>query len=214
MYNDGLINTNDAKKMLSFTSISGPMFMIGTVGVAVLGSFRAGLVIMISNILAGLINGLLYRNAPSHKNAASIKIQNSTNSLSDIIYDSMISILMVGAYIVISFLIIEVLHTTKILDTISGVLSFIIDKDVVCSILTGIIEITRGAIDISNTNISIICKTIISSTLIAFGGVSIILQSLSFLKNLNIPTKTMLRQKFTQAIIALIISIPLAFLVL
>ena len=214
MYNNRLIDTNDAKTMLSFTSISGPMFMIGTIGVAILGSFRAGIVIMIANILAGIINGLLYRNTSSKKYIVSINRQNNNNSLSDIVYDSMISILMVGAYIVISFLIIEVLQTTKILDTISSVLSFIVDKDVVYSILTGIIEITRGSIDISSTNISLIGKTIISSTLIAFGGISIMLQSLSFLKDLNIPARTMLLQKFTQAIIALIISIPLAFSIL
>ncbi|MFQ6752576.1 MAG: hypothetical protein ACLRFL_03330 [Clostridia bacterium] len=214
LYDQKLISTEDSKKMLSFTSISGPMFMIGTIGVSVLGSFRAGLVIMISNVLAGLINGLLYRGYSNNKSIVSIKNQPKSNLISDTIYDSLNSILMVGAYIIVGFLLIQIIESTKILHTISSVFPNICDGNVVSSILTGLIEITHGSIDLSTTSLSLVWKTMITSTMIAFGGLCILLQSMSFIKQLNIPTKTLLLQKTTQALITFIISLPLAFLIL
>ena len=52
MYENKYISSNEAKKMLSFCSISGPMFIIGTVGVMMLQSFKAGFIILIANSLA------------------------------------------------------------------------------------------------------------------------------------------------------------------
>ncbi len=216
LYNDGKITNNDANKMLTFTSISGPMFMLGTVGVAILGSMKAGIVILISNILAGLLNGLLYRGKKQTKEY--IVTKQSTNNLSDIVYDSLLSILMVGAFIVISYLIIELLTTTRVLTFISSTLSKIFHlkngETVISSIITGLIEITRGAIDISGSGISLFWQTIISSTSIAFGGISIMLQTTSFLNRLSIPIKTMLKYKLSQAVICFGLSIILALAIL
>ena len=217
LHDSGRINSNMAEKMLSFTSISGPMFMIGTVGVSILGSYKAGLVIMISNILSGLINGLIYRGKNSYVIETQTPLRNNS-SLGDIVYDSLISILMVGSYLTISYLLIEILYNTQILSLLSNTICSVFNlhnkEDIVSGIIVGIIEITRGAIDISASNTSLILKTILASTTIAFGGISILMQSISFLSRIKVPVRKMILQKSTQMIICLIISIPLAFLLL
>lgn len=61
MYENKYIDNDDALAMLSFCSISGPMFMIGTVGVSIFHSYKTGLIIMIANLLASIFNGLIFR---------------------------------------------------------------------------------------------------------------------------------------------------------
>ncbi len=216
-YELGRINKTDAKKMLSFCSISGPMFIVGTVGVGFLLSFKAGLIILISNILASLLNGLLYKGKQSENIEFSSKPANSSeNLLYDCVYDSLISVLMVGAFIVFSFLIIEVLNNLHIISALSKLICFCfncVDKqDVVCSVIKGIIEITRGCLDLGKTSINLQTKTIIASGLVAFGGISVIMQSIGFINKLKISVKSIIMQKISQAILCVLISIPLCLI--
>ncbi len=211
MHKNGQVNSETAKKMLSFCSVSGPMFMLGTVGIGMLFSFKAGIIILISNILASLINGLLYRGKIVERKSIepTLKLKKDT-SLSTCVYDSLVSILMVGAFIAISFILIELLSQLHIFEflgkTICGVLNMDSQLDVVLSILKGTIEITGGILSLSLTNCSLAVKIILASGLIGFGGVSVMMQSLSFLGELKIPMKVMLKQKLTQGLLCLIIS--------
>ena len=219
MYENKQISKNEAKKMLSFCSVSGPMFMVGTVGLIMLKSYLAGLIILISNVLASLINGLLFRGKKDIEPANSIKFKTSNKtSLSDIVYDSLISILMVGAYIALSFLIISVLNNLHIIEFLSNTICSVLKcnkyKDVVQFVLCGGIEITNGILGLSSNSVSLLTKTILASGLIGFGGISVILQSLNFISKIKIPFKTIFLQKLTQGLLSFIIAIPLCIIFL
>lgn len=213
-FENGKINSDDAKKMLSFCSVSGPMFMVGSVGVGILCSYTAGVIILISNILACLINGLLFR---GKKNISHSSYEHTIKtSLGDQVFDSLISILMVGAYIVLSFLIIDLLKNLNIIKFLSNTICWVcnnkISHDVVSSILCGLCEITRGIIELSSVNISIKIKTILASGLVGFGGLSVFLQTNHFIEKLKIKKAHILLQKISQGIISLCISILLCIL--
>ncbi len=219
LYENNSIDKESASKMLSFCSVSGPMFIIGTVGVGFLNSYFAGVIILIANIIASLLNGLIYR-GKSAQTSTEFKYESKRKMdiLSSSVYDSLVSILMVGAYIVLSFLIIDVFNNLGVFNflanTIYSVSNLNNSHDIVASTLIGTVEMTRGILEISNTQASLKLMTIISSTLISFGGVSIILQSLSFLEKLKMSAGHMILQKFTQAIICLIITIILSYIFL
>lgn len=211
LYENGQVDSVQAKKMLSFCSVSGPMFMLGTVGIAILKSPKAGMLILISNIIASIVNGLLYRGKSNPTTTLkSYNPKEKTNLLSDSVYDSLISILMVGSYIVLSFLIIDILQNLHITQFLSSVVCSVFqcrqEQHVVISVINGFFEITRGIIDLSACNLSLKFKTIISSTLIGFGGISILMQSLNFLSKLKVSVKTVLKQKTTQAVLCCAIS--------
>ncbi len=203
------ITSSQAKGMLAFCSVSGPMFIIGTVGVSMFYSFKAGVIILISNIIASLINGLFYKDKTLNNNKQ-IFINVKTQTLSDCVYDSLVSILMIGAYIVLSFILIDMLDNLKIISTLSKAICCVFNANqyhnVVSSSIKGFLEITRGAYDLSLCVASLKIKTIIASGLIGFGGISILLQSLNFLKNINISVKTILKQKTTQGILCVLIT--------
>ena len=217
-YEKNQINSNQAKSMLSFCSVSGPMFMLGTVGIGILCSYKAGLIILISNLFAALFNGLLYRSKTIEKQENYTQKIKTKFNLGDQVSDSLNSILMVGAYIVLSFLIIDILKNLNILSFISNSICCVFrleqGQDVVNSVLCGLLEITRGIIELNCCNISIVVKTIITSFLIGFGGFSIFYQSTHFIEKLNLKKSSILLQKITQAVLSLIISLPLSFIFL
>ncbi len=214
MFDRGIYTQQDAKRMLAFCSISGPMFMIGTVGVAIFNSYKAGVIILLSNLIASLINGLIYRGKRPdlNKQEVVLKPNEQTNILSDCVYDSLISILMVGGFMILAFLLIDVLKNTHILSFLSLPISKLIgvDNNLVQSVITGGFEITRGIIDLNNCSIALKFKVMFASGLIGFGGISIMMQSISFLNKLKIKSSYVFLQKLTQGLLAFVISIPLS----
>lgn len=212
-YDAGKINTVDAKKMLSFCSVSGPMFMIGTVGVGILCSYSAGIIIFISNILACLLNGLIYRNKKFNIVKPAYETLKIKTNLGEHVYDSLNSILMVGAYIILSFLVIDLLKNLNIIGLLSNTICWVfhnkVSHDVVSSMLCGLCEITRGIIELSNINLPIKIKIVLSSGLIGFGGLSVFFQTIHFVEKLGIKKGFVLLEKFTQGLLSLFISIIL-----
>lgn len=217
MKEDGQASSLEAKKMMSFCSVSGPMFIIGTVGILMINSAKAGVIILIANIFASLMNGLIYRGKEKPELKPTYNSQKTIN-FADSVHDSLISVLMVGAYISISFLFIEILSSLNVFDFLSNTICWVFNlrasHNVVVSSLTGLIEITSGISNLSSTTCSLFIKTILASGLIGFGGISVLLQSMNFLSKLNIPVKTILKQKTTQAILCVILSFFLGTLFL
>ncbi len=201
LYQSGKISKSDAFKMTSFCSTSGPMFIIGSVGIGMLKNATFGYIILISHILGALINGIIYRNIKL-QNDTKLKINKNENNynkndLSSIILDSSLSIISVGAIIAIFFVIITSLSPV-----------FNLFPSSISCFFEGFIEITKGCIDIS-TSINSIWAVVACSFIISFGGISTILQSITMLNQLNMPIKLFVIQKFTHAIFATTISIIL-----
>lgn len=74
-YNSKQISYLDCKKILAFSSTSGPMFVLGSVASVMLNNFKIGIVILASHYIATLLNGLLYKNLKPKKN----KLKNIDN---------------------------------------------------------------------------------------------------------------------------------------
>ena len=216
LYERNLINNDEAQNLMSFCSVSGPMFIVGTVGVAIFSCFKIGVIILISNILGAILNGIFFRSKSKSINN-NLKIESKNIDLFDIIYDSVISILVVAAFIVLSFIFVDILNYFNIVQIIAHSICCVINinkyENVVVSILSGFIEMTRGIIELNVTNIPIKIKATIASGLIGFGGLSIILQSLTFLTKIKMPVKKMFFQKLIQGISSALICFVLCFFI-
>lgn len=204
LFSQNKVSKNDAYKMSSFCSNSGPMFIVGAVGIGMLHSSTAGYIILLSHILSAILNGLLYRNLKTKEMQKVSIYQNSTKTptFGEIVENSCKSILIVGGIIMFFFIIIEFF---------SVVLSFLSPQ--IQSVLFGIVEITKGCQSISTT-FSLKFATILSSVIITFGGISTAFQSISLLDKIKMPLSLFLLQKFTQCVFAGIISTALCFMLL
>ena len=200
-YLQGTISKDEAMRLISFASTSGPMFIIGSVAVALFNNYKLGLVVLISHILSSLINGLIYKNIGTENSNFDTKIvpKNTKKTINDIMFDTIISLLMVGGFVTISFAIMEFILSLPIINLITN-------NSILSSIIKGIIEVTNGCVSLTNAGISPKIIAIILSGLISFGGLSIHLQSQLFLSKVGIKYRYFLLTKVTQTIISLIIS--------
>lgn len=203
LYEENKISKSDAVRMSSFCSNSGPMFIVGAVGVSMLLSATAGYIILLSHVLGAVFNGFLYRKHTTKEEPRILtQAPQKPSSFADIIENSCKNILIVGTIISFFFIIIEFLSIP---------LAFLSPQ--IQSVIFGIVEITKGCSMIS-ASFSIKTATVLSSIIITFGGISTIIQSTSLLKRVNMPIRLFTMQKFSQAFFSGIISLALANILL
>ena len=205
----------EAERLIAFTNNSGPLFIIGTVGVGLFCNPSFGVLLFCTHILSCLTVGFIFRWWGKNKEK---KFRNSTYSidtstlsfcnigevLSKSIISSINTILMIGGFVVLFSIIISMLKTSKILFTIGNILEIIrIPNYLTTGLLSGFIEVTNGLSYISNlTSANMNFKLLLSSFVLGFGGFSVLLQVLSITSKAKIPIKPYFIGKLLQAFFA------------
>lgn len=195
LYQKNLISDDEAKRMTVFCTTSGPIFVIGTVGTMMFGSFKIGLILYFSHILSSTIIAISL-NLISKKNlnlldtkSVSFLPKKENNIISKCVADSVNSIFIVGAYITIFFLINEILESLHCYNFITNLLSpvfslFSLDTSFIKPTIYGILEVTHGTKELAIFGSRL--SACLCSALISFSGISIIMQSMEFLSKAKI----------------------------
>lgn len=220
-YSMKAINTAEAKKIAAFTSSSGPLFILGTLGASILNNYKAGIIILISHYLATIINGFIYRGKSEKTFIESPLMLTSSGydkALSESVYSAIISILTVGSYIAIFNLIGDMLIDIKILPFFENAIQlflklFKLPAEMSRGISFGIIEITRGSIYLSESGAAMIIIVPIISFLVTLGGLSIAIQSLTYLSICQIKPGFYIITKLSQSMIAFILSLLMCLII-
>lgn len=219
-YEMGLLTRPQAQRIMSFCSTSGPLFIIGSIGAGFLKSKTLGVMIFLSHLLASFLNGIIYRNYGKNQeninanntNKIEDKIRQSFN-LDDTMLSSIKSVLIVGGYIVIFYALIEVLLDLNLLSPLIDLMQiFGLENLQAKGLICGIIEVTKGVGIISQTN-NIKLAFILTSGLVSFSGLSIFIQSFSFLNKIKLNKKIFLLQKITHSILTMAISYLISFFI-
>ncbi|HML38126.1 MAG TPA: hypothetical protein PKA19_12000 [Bacillota bacterium] len=197
------ISRSDAKRMLTFCTTSGPLFMLGAVGAGMLASPAAGAVIALAHYLGALLNGLVFRIFSSKKveplPKTPFRPAAARGSLLDIFTDSMIasfkSLGIICGYIVLFMMITDFIEFSGILDTFQ--------TDYGRSLVKGCLEMTVGCGGIAGSQeLTLLYQCVFCAFLISFGGVSIYAQSMSMLSGLNIRTAWYFAVKLCHGLLA------------
>lgn len=212
LYEKNLITKNESHRLITFTSTSGPLFIIGTVGVGMFGSAKLGFIVLISHFLGAIVNGLIFRNYKYDKKNKNEKYELKFKVIEDnILEKTMISainsVLIVGGFITIFFIFIDIFNDIGLIRLLNKILCecfslFGINSDYVISISTGIFEMTRGCYELSTSYIDFNIATIITTFLVTFGGISTQLQAMTFLQKCGIKTSFFVLQKLSHSLIA------------
>ena len=222
----------EAERLLAFTNNSGPLFIVGTVGIGLFYNASIGLILLTTHILACLTTGFLFRwwgksvskgmffgtllknrfsqtcfleVSPKALNSShtSLSLCNLGEVLSKSILNSINTILMIGGFVVLFSIVISMLQTSHLLQLIANFFSFVgIPSFLSISILTGIIEVTNGLAFICNQNINIHIQLPLCSFVLGFGGFSVLLQVLSITSKSKISIKPYFIGKILQAFFA------------
>lgn len=204
-YNKGLINIDEANHLILFTHFSNPIFIMSTVAILFLNNIKYGYIILISHYLGNFIIGILIRNKSSIDNKNYTKEKCICQNFSKILISSIKSsidtlLLILGtltSFLIVSSFVIKFLN----LPLYEGV------------ILKGILEITMGLKSLSMINISDIYKVVISSMFLSFGGLSIHLQVISQIVDIDIKYFNFLIARIYHSIISGLISYILFFFI-
>ena len=215
LYENGLVTSDEASRMLSFTSTSGPMFVVGSVASKMFGNVKLGIVVFVCHILSALINGIFYRNV---KNPTQSKRQQTNNispskqTLNDIVLNSIISLLMVGGYIALCFCLLESVLHSGIGAAINNGITRAFGVNLVAPIVAGMLEVTNGCVALGQLALSARTLCIILTCLTTFGGLSIHLQSQMFASKCGTRYSYFLKIKTTQTLIAFVLSLVASFI--
>ena len=216
-----ICSKTECERLLSFTNNSGPLFIIGTVGISMFGNTLIGLLLLITHILASICVGIIFRfwkkdksqnnslNYVAQKtNSEQVKISNLGKILSESITSSINTILMIGGFIVIFSSVISIFNNSGIFNILSIFLNpvlklFNIDDSFCIPILTGFLEITNGIKQIASIPIkSISINIILTAFFLGFGGISVFLQVFSITSKTDLSIKPYIYGKILQGILA------------
>lgn len=214
LYKSGDITKSEAKTIITLSTTSGPIFVIGAVGAGLYHSATLGAVIFLVHILSSLVVGILFTYkkkksteapSPALKNNNFIK----PNLLEDATISTFHSVLTVAVYVSIFYMFIDMLVDINILIYLEKFFVHIfkllgINPECAKGVASGLIEMTRGCKDLSTISNPALL-TSLSSGLISFSGVSIIMQSMAFLSGTQISTRYFLSVKVCQFVVSIIL---------
>lgn len=205
-----LIGKDEATRMSCFCSTSGPLFIVGSVGVGLLYDKTAGLIMLFSHLISALTVGVIFRNYGDKSCVTNIKpcFTKTESVLYDSIYNSVISVLCVGGFIAVFFTLSKILTDFKILYPLEiffeNILAFLGVEGVGKAFSVGLIECTLGCFELSKlasaSSVAPLCCALIS-----FGGISVLFQSAIYLVSAKIRVGIFLAAKTLHTVISFII---------
>ncbi len=190
LYIKGLINDQEATKLLTFTHFSNPVFILGTISIMFLNNKEIGFLILVCHYIGSFIVGILFRNYYiSPNNNIKISFKKAVDAMhqkrvaNKMNFGQMITQALMNSINTL-FLILGVITMFLIITTI-------IDNNINLnlynqSILNGIFEMTQGLKYTSLLNIPLKNKAILATLFISFGGLSVHMQTISIISDTKI----------------------------
>ncbi|SNR90541.1 sporulation integral membrane protein YlbJ [Anaerovirgula multivorans] len=229
--NDHIVSKVEAQRLVSFCSTSGPLFLVGAVSIGMFKSSEIGILLATAHYLAAIIVGLFFSfykrgkvntrlQSYSYKNQSIIKraILNlaSTRSkapsfgilLGNAVKESINTMLMVGGFIILFSVIINILELIGFVSFISKVLFFFlkplhIELPIIKALITGLFEITMGCkIAAGTLSASLINRIAAAAFIIGWSGFSIHAQSISIISITDINSYLYIFSKFFHGVLS------------
>ena len=205
IYEKSMCSKTEAQRMLCFCNNSGPLFIIGSVAIGMLGFKEIGIVLYVSHIISAIIVGIImanYRRREVLHCTSRAKTEKSTDLLAESMTESVSLIGYVCGFIIFFAVAIAILRQSGIIDVITH--SFA-NKDIISGILYGMCEMTNGISTISTLKITAPMLCVISFVL-GFGGLSVILQVYGIIKKYKFSIGVFAVAKFIQGTVSSLIT--------
>lgn len=204
-YKENEISEEDARYLLYFCFFSNPLFIIGTIGILLLGNKKLGLLILISHYLANFILAFLIRNKEKRKSKVNIRNAFSKMKLKISKSKKFGEVLKISVINAINTLLLLLGIITIFLIIVNIFSSLINLNDLDKGLISGILEMTSGIRQISSLNINLRLKLAIITGFLSFGGISIHMQILAILEDFNLKYSKFLIYRLITVLISVIL---------
>ena len=214
--NQDLCTKEEAERLITFTNNSGPLFILGTVGISLFYDTSIGLLLLLTHLLACISVGIIFRfwkrNQIEKRNINTIETTVTAHSLGEVLSQSILSaihsVVLIGGFIVLFGLILSILQKTYIFNLFYFLLLPCfqlvgIHSEWIIPILTGLLELTNGVVSVAAvTSRNLGMNVIVCAFLLGFGGISIMLQVFSILSKSDISIRPYILGKLLQGTLA------------
>ena len=199
-----LIGDSESVRAAALCSSSSPVFLIGSVGNLTFNNPLFGLCLFITHILSVFTVGFVfsfYKRKEKPIKTPTLTLSNSDNVLFSGVFSAVNSVLLVGGIITVFYLLTEMLNNLGVMNIISGFFGLFTESPAQSyGIANGLFECTRGLKIIAGGGISFFTLPV-SAAICGFGGISVIMQSVAYLKKAKIKTAPFLLSKTLAAIV-------------
>lgn len=208
LHDSGRIDGEEAKRLLAAGTLTGPLFLIGTVG-ALLGSYSLGAYAYGVQLVSALLNGLLWRGRGKMPARQSGGTRDNAGisffeALPKALSDSCNAALLVGCAVCVFSALASSLRALGVLDVLGRILSFALPAEAMEPLFSGALEVSIGCRAAAGCGLPLGTRLTLVCTLAGFGGFSILCQSACFLKGL-VPVRVYLAQRLSHALLCLIV---------
>lgn len=214
---NNICSKEECERLLSFTNNSGPLFIIGTVGITMFGNSTIGFLLLLTHLLASLTVGFLFRfwkyktkektNLQKYESNKinEITLSNLGGIIGNSITNSINTILLIGGFVVLFSVILNIIKTSNLLNILCSFINPIfnllnIPTSFSSGFISGIIELTNGLniiCTLPEKKISI--NIILASFLLGLGGISVLLQVWSVISKTDLSIKPYIIGKILHA---------------
>lgn len=213
IYSMGYIDKNEYQRLLNIASNVGPLFLIGSVGTALLGNVSLGYILLIGNYLSAIIIGLITKKKRTNPRSSSLHFPKSAKInfglvIKNSVENSINTILSIGGFIVIFSVIISLVKNNHYILIVFNQLENMLhlSSGSLYGLFLGSIEITNGCSLLSLLQLSLPIKLGIISFLCSFSGLAIIAQVSSFVSETNVNYGKYIFLKIIQGIFSFMIT--------
>jgi len=214
----GHVPPTQAWRLAALCNNAGPLFILGAIGIGLLSNISAGYFIMLCHYVGAIVSGFVVSRFASREsdNFMSGRLGTSAPTtarpkflgeiLGESVKNAMETIVVIGGYIILFAVIIRALDILGTFDVALALLrplatTFSIEQVLLSGTIVGMLEITNGALTLSEAGIS--AQTIAALTfVISFGGFSIHAQSASFLAKAGVRSGYYIAAKFLHGLIS------------
>lgn len=178
LYKRGMISKSEAETLVAFTSNSGAMFVIGTVGCGMLGSQSAGAILYAVHLLSAAFCACIMRPFTVPSKPHCTKNRADSLSITDAVANASVTMLKICGFIVVFAVICEILYPAVCL------LPYRMRG---CAY--AVTELTNGVRNINIYGSSLREKMILSAAALGWSGLSIHMQVMSVAKPAELSLK-------------------------
>ena len=208
-YEGGALTRYDCQKLAPLCSTSGPLFIIGSVGFKLFGDKLLGLKIFIAHALAVIVFSLIYcRFCKKTQYVPAKPVKSNGNILYDAFYGAVVSVAVAGGFIAFFYVVAQALQDFYILAPVKNFLCLFMNESAAGAVSMGLAEVTTGCKLLAQSNTSI--KGALAGFMITFGGVSILMQQLSYLSKTGVKPVKFVFFKFLQAVLCFLLLLIIA----
>ncbi len=226
LYASKQITESEAQRIICFTSVSGPVFITGTVCAGLLGMPEAGIYIAAGHYLSAFTVGIvcgLFARRKKQKSAQLPQLSLSDawrrfkhdagncppvgDMLSSAIEKALQVLLKVGGFIILFSVILEMLSVTGVMDALRWVYMPVarmagFNADSTQALLYGGMEMTAGCARAAALTLPLFIKLPLIASIISFGGLCVHMQTAAMTASASLKLKGFVTAKSIQAMLA------------